>query len=44
MTGRPDEEQAGVDSEVNLTLPLGLLLLSHVEFMLIIDKVDDWGP
>lgn len=44
MTCWPDEEQACVDSEINFALPLGLLLLSHVKFVLVIDKVNDWGP
>jgi hypothetical protein len=30
--------------EVSLLLALGLLFLSHIGFMLVIDEIDNWGP
>lgn len=44
MTCRPNEVQASVDSEINFLASLGLLLLPHVGFMLIIYKVDNGAP
>ena len=39
-----DEVQAGVNPEVNLLPPLGLLLLAHIRFMLVVDEVDNGRP
>lgn len=44
VTGWPDEVQARVDSKVALLSTLGLLLLPHVHFVLIIEEVNDGGP
>ena len=44
MTSWPDEKQARVHPEVNLTLPLRLLFLSHVKLVLVIDEIDNWSP
>jgi hypothetical protein len=44
MTGRPDEVQARVDSEIGLLTTLWLLLLPHIGFVLVIHKVDDGSP
>lgn len=44
VPGRPDEEKTSMNPEVGLLTALGLLLLSHVGFMLIIDEVNDRSP
>lgn len=44
VTGGPNEEEACVDSEIGLLSTLGLLFLSHVGFMLVINEVDDRSP
>ena len=44
MTGWPNEEKTCVNPEINFTLPLGLLFLSHVQLMLVVNKVDDGSP
>lgn len=33
-----------MDPEVGLLLTLGLLFLSHIGLVLIVDEIDDWGP
>lgn len=44
VTGWADKIQASVNTHVALLLALGLLLLTHVDFVLIVDKVDDGRP
>lgn len=44
MAGRPDEVQAGVHPQVDLVLSLGLLFLTHVCLMLIVNEVYDRCP
>lgn len=44
VAGGTNEVEADVDSEVNLVLSLGLLLLQHVGFMLVVKELDDWHP
>ena len=41
MASRPNEVEAGVDTEVTLHAALGLLLLNHVRLMLFINEVDN---
>jgi hypothetical protein len=44
VASRADEVQAGVYTEVDLLLALGLLLLQHVGLVLIIEELDDGLP
>ena len=44
MAGGSDEVETGVHPQVGLLVPLGLLLLAHVRFMLVVDKLDNGGP
>ena len=44
MARRSDEVQAGVDSHVDLILPMWLLLLQHVRLVLIIEELDNRLP
>lgn len=44
VAGRTDEVQASVDTEINLVLAAGLLLLKHVGFVLIVEELDDGHP
>lgn len=44
MAGGSDEVETGVHPQVSLLVPLGLLLLAHVRFMLVVDKLDNGGP
>lgn len=44
MTGGADEVQASVDTEVDLVISAGLLLLQHVRLVLIVEELDDWHP
>jgi hypothetical protein len=44
VASRADEVQASVHPQVSLLAPLGLLLLSHVRFMLVVDELDDGNP
>ncbi len=44
MAGRSDEVQAGVDTEVDLVLTPGLLLLKHIGLMLVVQEFDDGHP
>lgn len=44
VTRGSDEEQASVHTQVGLLSTLGLLLLPHIRFMLIVNEVDDWAP
>jgi hypothetical protein len=39
-----DKVQAGVYAKVNLLLALGLLLLQHVRFMLVVEELDNGLP
>ena len=41
VTSRADEVQASMDAQVNLVMPLGLLLLPHIRFVLVVNEVDD---
>lgn len=44
MAGRADEVQAGMDTEINLVLTAGLLLLKHVRLVLVVEELDDGLP
>ena len=44
VTGWTDKVEASMHSEVRLVGPQGLLLLSHIRLMLVIDEVNDGGP
>lgn len=44
VSGRADEVQASVHTEINLVLAAGLLLLKHVGFMLVVEELDDRHP
>jgi len=44
MSSGPDKVQAGVHTQVGLLLSLGLLLLTHVGLVLVIDKLNDGLP
>lgn len=44
MTARTDKVKTGMDPHIHLFLALGLLLLTHIILMLIIQKVYDRGP
>ena len=44
VTSGPDEIKTGVDTEVNLILSARLLLLEHVGFMLVIEKLNNGHP
>ena len=44
MASGTDEEEAGVDAEVNLLSTTGLLLLEHVGLVLIVEELDDGLP
>lgn len=44
MACRSDKVETSVNSKVRLVLSLWLLLLSHVHFMLIVEKVDNGSP
>lgn len=44
MASGSDEVEARVDTEINLVVPLGLLLLAHVGFVLVVNEVDNGGP
>lgn len=44
MAGGSNEVQASVDTEVDLVLAAGLLLLEHIRLMLIIKELNDGHP
>lgn len=44
MASGSDEEEAGVYTQVALLSALRLLLLPHVDFVLVIDEVNDGCP
>ena len=44
MSRRSDEVQACVDTHVDLILSMGLLLLQHVRFVLVIEEFDNRLP
>ncbi len=44
MAGWADEVQAGVDTEVNLVLAAGLLLLKHIGLVLVVEELDNRHP
>ena len=44
MASGSNEVQARVDAQVNLVVPLGLLLLAHVRLVLVVDKINDGSP
>lgn len=44
VAGGTDEVQAGVDTEVDLVLAAGLLLLKHVRLVLVVKELDDGHP
>lgn len=44
MAGRADEVKAGMDTEVDLVLAAGLLLLKHVRLVLVVEELDNGHP
>ena len=44
MPRRPDEIQTRMHTEVNLIMPLRLLLLPHIRLMLVVDKINNRRP
>ena len=44
VAGRTDKVQAAVDAHVAQLLTLGLLILTHVRLVLVVNKVDDGHP
>lgn len=44
MPSGPDEVKASVNPEVNFLIALGLLLLAHVCFVLVVNEINDWRP
>lgn len=44
VAGRADEVQTGVDTEIDLVETLGLLLLKHVGFVLVVEELDNGLP
>ena len=44
VTGRSDEVEAGMDTEIDLVLTTGLLLLEHVRLVLVVEELDDGLP
>lgn len=44
MAGRADEVQAGMNTEINLVLTAGLLLLKHVRLVLVVEELDNGLP
>lgn len=44
MASRADEVQAGVNTQVDLVLAAGLLLLKHVRLVLVVEELDDGHP
>lgn len=44
VAGRADKVQAGMDTEINLVLTAGLLLLEHVRLVLVVEELDDGHP
>ena len=44
VAGGPDEVQASMNTEVDLVLATGLLLLKHVRLMLVVEELDDGHP
>lgn len=44
MSGRTNEVQASMNTEVSLLYSLGLLLLPHIGLMLVVNEVDDGSP
>ena len=44
MPSWPNEIQARMHPEVNLILPLGLLLLPHIRLMLVVNEIDNRCP
>ena len=44
VAGRANEVQAGMDTEIDLVLATGLLLLKHVRLVLVVEELDDGHP
>lgn len=44
MSGRADEVQASVHTEIDLVLAARLLLLKHVGLMLVVEELNDRHP
>lgn len=44
MPSGSNEIQASMNTKIDFFLTLGLLLLAHVSFMLVVDKVNYWHP
>jgi len=38
------EVEASMNTQIRLFVPLGLLLLTHVRFVLVVNKLDNWEP
>jgi len=44
VSGRANEVKAGMNTQVDLVLSPGLLLLQHIRLVLVIQEFDDWHP
>lgn len=44
VTGRADEVQTGVDTQIDLVCSAGLLFLQHVRFVLVVKELNDRLP
>ena len=44
MARRANEVQAGMDTEIDLVIATGLLLLQHVRLVLVIEELDNRHP
>lgn len=44
MASGTDEIEAGVDTEIDLVMSLGLLLLQHIGLVLVVEELNDWHP
>jgi len=44
VSSGPDEVEASVNTKVNLLIALGLLLLTHICFVLVVNEIDDGRP
>ncbi len=44
MSGRSNKEETSVNTEIRFLAALGLLFLSHVNLVLVINKIDNGRP
>jgi hypothetical protein len=44
MTSGSNEVQTRMNTQVNLIMPLGLLLLAHIRLMLVVNEIDNGRP